>query len=791
MSNKMKGKKKAIIRILMSVLMACAFALVVPEAGKANAVAGKPMAVLDEESNTLTFYYDENHTAGVNAWEIPTIFEPFDGDDKIWCYKYGKINHIVIDESFKNYKPVSTAYWFSQLSNVTDIKGLSNIDTSNVRIMDGMFYCCSSLDSIDLSGFNTSNVTSMERMFYHCDMLTKLNVSSFNTEKVKNMNYMFAYLSELTSLNISNFKTPDLENVSGMFSGCSKLTSLNLGKLDTADVTSFGSMFEGCQALTKLDVSGLNTEKAEVLSRMFYGCAGLTSLNLSSFNTANVKLMNGLFGGCKKLSSINLSGLKTDKVTDMSGMFSECISLKNIDLSRLNTAKVEKMNSMFSNSGLTSLDLSGFSTQSVRNMSFMFNGCSGLKSIKFGNLLDTSNVTTMQFMFQNCSSLTGLDLRLFNTEKVENMLCMFNGCSSLTDLDLSSFNTQKVKETSMLFNNCSALISIYVSDMFRLNQVPETYKMFRGCTALIGGCGTKYNISEISASYAKIDGGENVPGYFTAQRELLGIIRQPVSAKVNEGSVASFSLTAKGYKVTYLWQYKKKGDKVWTDWSTKTTPDITVAYESSRDGMSLRCGITEGENTIYSDEVTLTYEDAPVVTEQPVSTTVDVGNMASFSLTAKGSKVTYLWQYKKKGAKDWTDWTTKTKAAITVAYEEDRNGMSLRCRLKDQKGNVVYSDVVTLTYKDGPIVTEQPVSTTVKKDSIASFSLKATGKKLTYLWQYRKKGTQVWTSWNSKNKADITVAYEDSRDGIRLRCRIMDGDGNITYSDIVTLNYSK
>ena len=274
----------------------------------------------------------------------------------------------------------------------------------------------------------------------------------------------------------------------------------------------------------------------------------------------------------------------------------------------------------------------------------------------------------------------------------------------------------------------------------------------------------------------------------------IDITEEPRSATISAGELASFSMAAKGTKLSYLWQYKKKGESTWTDWTTKTKAAITVAYDKSRDGMSLRCKVTDGNGTVsYSKEVTLAYKTAagPVITKQPASTSVAAGTLASFSLTATGTKVTYLWQYKKKGATTWTDWTTKTSAAITVAYDKSRDGMSLRCKLTDGNKNITYSNVVTLTYKAGPVITKQPVSVTVKAGEMADFSVTATGTKLTYLWQYKLAGSSSWVDWTSKTKASMNVAYLAKRDGMSLRCKITDGNGNYVFSDQAVMKYNK
>ena len=277
----------------------------------------------------------------------------------------------------------------------------------------------------------------------------------------------------------------------------------------------------------------------------------------------------------------------------------------------------------------------------------------------------------------------------------------------------------------------------------------------------------------------------------TYKPEKFAITVQPESTTVIPGSLASFSLTATGENISYLWQYKKTGENDWTDWNTKTTAAITVAYDKSRNGMSLRCRLTdESQSEIYSDEVTLTYDEpGPEITKQPKNATVNPGTLASYSVSANGSGLTYLWQYRKTGATEWTDWNTKNTADITVAYDKSRNGMSLRCRITDGNGKSVTSEEVTLTYKEGTIVTQQPEDIKVDEGTLAGFSVKATGTKLTYLWQYKKAGATEWTDWTTKTKADITVAYDRSRDGMSLRCKITDGNGEIIYSDVAVLTY--
>ena len=64
----------------------------------------------------------------------------------------------------------------------------------------------------------------------------------------------------------------------------------------------------------------------------------------------------------------------------------------------------------------------------------------------------------------------------------------------------------------------------------------------------------------------------------------------------------------------------------------------------------------------------------------------------------QGEGLTYLWQYKLATDDTWVDWTSKTKPSISVAYKANRNGMKLRCVIRDNAGNELTSGEVTLTY---------------------------------------------------------------------------------------------
>ena len=236
------------------------------------------------DKTTLTFYYDVLRGSRTGkTWDIGgTNME--EGDSfSTWGGTGGEAHRtttrVVFDASFRDFRPTTTARWFTHCEVLTQIEGLEYLNTSEVTNMREMFSGCRALSSLDLSYFNTQNVTDMSWMFDGCSALTSLDVSHFSTQNVTKMWYMFSDCSGLPSLDLSNFNTQKVTGMSGMFRGCSGLTSLDLSHFNTQNVTNMGGMFRGCSGLTSLDVSHFNTQNVTYMSRMFEGCSALTTIN--------------------------------------------------------------------------------------------------------------------------------------------------------------------------------------------------------------------------------------------------------------------------------------------------------------------------------------------------------------------------------------------------------------------------------------------------------------------------------------------------------------------------------
>ena len=163
-------------------------------------------------------------------------------------------------------KDMSGYFWY--FTGLVNMKGLENVDTSQVTNMQSMFYGASGLTALDLRNFDTARVTNMEGMFCGASGLTALDLSNFDTSQVTAMSNMFYGVSGLAALDVSNFDTSQVTSMSYMFYGASGLTALDVSSFDTSQVTNMGSMFRDCSSLTELDLSNMTFDG---VTRFGYG----------------------------------------------------------------------------------------------------------------------------------------------------------------------------------------------------------------------------------------------------------------------------------------------------------------------------------------------------------------------------------------------------------------------------------------------------------------------------------------------------------------------------------------
>ncbi len=239
-----------------------------------------------------------------------------------WSSHANEITEVDIDGGGVVKAQGSLAYMFSGLSKLTTIKGLSNLQTSNITSVAHLFDGCNALTKLDLpDNFVTQSVTDISHMFDGCTNLNAIQgLDKFNTSSVTSMSYLFYKCESLTNLDLPDkFVTQSVTDISYMFDGCTILSAIQgLDKFDTSSVTSMNSLFTGCHTLKELDLPDkFVTQSVTDISHMFDGCIALKDIiGLDKFDTSKVTNMSYMFRWDGALKSLNLQNFDMSSVTN-------------------------------------------------------------------------------------------------------------------------------------------------------------------------------------------------------------------------------------------------------------------------------------------------------------------------------------------------------------------------------------------------------------------------------------------------------------------------------------------
>ncbi|WP_339087360.1 BspA family leucine-rich repeat surface protein [Enterococcus hirae] len=446
---------------------------------------------------------------------------------------------------------------YSYLINVTEIEGLSQLDTSNVTNMEYMFHGMRSVTSLDVSGFDTSNVTNMDAMFYSMSNVTSLDVSGFDTSKVTEMAFMFDSMSRLTSLDLNSFDTSKVTVMDSMFFGMQSLTSLDISGFDTSNVAYMGDMFRRMSSLTSLDLSNFDTSKVTDMGGMFadtplkklilgdtfkfvesgsenakltsawkradgkgkvytaadfmnnYGTGDLTAGTYVSAtgwwgtspynfdeNTGTLTIEAGELSGYEK-SPWN-SGTVDYEAIKKIVLSGKVVAPKYSGYLFSSTYTGKQLKNVTEIEGLSQLD-----TSNVTDMRCMFSDMRSVINLDVSGF-DTSNVTSMNYMFKNMSNITSLDVSGFDTSNVTGMYTMFQGLSRVTSLDLSNFDTHKVTDMRDMFVD-TPLKKLILGDTFKFVESGSENAKLTSAWKREDGTGKVYTAEDFMKNYGTGD----------------------------------------------------------------------------------------------------------------------------------------------------------------------------------------------------------------------------------------------------------------------------------------------
>lgn len=447
------------------------------------------------------------------------------------------VTTVVFDESFAAARPTTCRSWFNNFSQLTEIKGIKNLNTSEVRYMSYMFAGCSKLKSVDLTYMNLQNVEDMDNMFYYCLVLKTIYLKGLNTSNVKNMKSMFELCKSLEHLDLSSFDTQKVKNFQKMFYECSSLKAIYASPKFVVNYPNSGSeMFFRCSNLageSKIYNSAhVNGDFAKIDGGYF-----LDATYLKPWVKLNDKTITLYYGYKKTLGTREYELIDwTNKNKDKSKPFTKATFDESFALYQPiscedwfnDYTKLEEIE-----------NLHYLNTSKVTTMCSMFHKCTSLKSLDL-SAFETSNVEDFGYMFRRCNSLESLDVSSFDTSAATTMWAMFTLCQKLKTIDLTNFETANVQRMGYMFSSCTNLKAVIVGSKFSNSQA-YCADMFKDTPAQLYSHIDDYlaNTGNKTFAYGKIS--RSIKPYFPVNDKAeYGTLCSPVGGTLGDGTFIGF-----------------------------------------------------------------------------------------------------------------------------------------------------------------------------------------------------------------------------------------------------------
>ncbi len=318
----------------------------------------------------------------------------------------------------------------------------------------------------------------------------------------------------------------------------------------------------------------------------------------------------------------------------------------------------------------------------------------------------------------------------------------------------------------------------------------STYTPIEGATATvltIASAKTSENADKVRAVFTNASGKATSTAVLLTVHKAPVVTKQPAEATVEEGQSAVFEATASAFPAaTVQWELSSDGGATWASVTGGTSTVLTVAAtKTTYDGREYRAAFKNVAGKATSEPATLTVRKAPAVTKQPLGTTVEEGQNATFEATASGFPApTVQWQVSTDGAASWSPIEGATANVLTiVAPSRAESGSEYRAVFSNAAGEVTTAAAV-VSVQRAPSVTQQPVAQTVEEGQSAVFEAAASGFPApTVQWEVSLNGGSTWSAIAGAGSDQLTiVAAKTTESGHVLRAVFKNGAGTATSS---------
>ncbi|HXN39441.1 MAG TPA: IPT/TIG domain-containing protein [Solirubrobacteraceae bacterium] len=216
----------------------------------------------------------------------------------------------------------------------------------------------------------------------------------------------------------------------------------------------------------------------------------------------------------------------------------------------------------------------------------------------------------------------------------------------------------------------------------------------------IASAKTSESGQEYRATFKNVAGKATSEAAVLTVRKTPAIVKQPISKTVDEGANAIFEASASGFPApTVQWEVSTDGGTAWSPIPGETFDRLAIEDANvGENGYEYRAVFTNVAGEADSEAATLTVQAPALVTEQPASMTVEVGQSAMFEAAASGFPTpTVQWEASTNGGATFNAVEGATSDQLTIAdTKASESGDEYRAVFTNVAGKAT-SGVATLT----------------------------------------------------------------------------------------------
>ena len=210
------------------------------------------------------------------------------------------------------------------------------------------------------------------------------------------------------------------------------------------------------------------------------------------------------------------------------------------------------------------------------------------------------------------------------------------------------------------------------------------------------------------------------------------IATQPASVAIanNTSTTLSVVANANGSSLTYKWYRGTSGNTAQPIAGNNAPSYTTTTHSTSNTPANYWVRVTRDDSSEDSNTATVTIIAAPVVTSQPMSTSILSGGTASLSFGVSGSGTTLQW-YQGNSGDTANPVSGETSSSFTTPPLTSTT--SYWARATNAGGNTD-SNTASVTIITPPVITTQPVSTTINSGGTATLTVASSGTTPAFQW---------------------------------------------------------